>query len=126
MSEIRVLLVDDEEELIEAVEERLQLRGIRASSSTSGQDALGQLRECAFNVVVVDIRMPGMGGLELLDEIKKICPTTRVVLLTGRGSDHESKEGVARGAFDYLVKPVDIDHLITTLERAVAAGRDSA
>jgi DNA-binding NtrC family response regulator len=126
MSEIRVLLVDDEEELIEAIEERLNLRGIRASTSTSGPDALDQLNECAFNVVVVDIRMPGMGGLELLDEIKRKCPSTRVILLTGRGSEQESEEGLARGAFDYLVKPVDLDHLIATLERAVAAGRDSA
>jgi len=126
MSQVRVLLVDDETDLIEIVEERLRLRGIEAAVSNSGHDALARLRECEFNVVVVDVRMPTMGGLELLERIKKICPKTQVILLTGRGSEEESKMGIARGAFDYLIKPVNINDLIATLERAVTAGQSMA
>ena len=123
MSDVRVLLVDDETDLIEIIEERLHLRGIDAAVSNSGQDALSRLRKCAFNVVVVDVRMPTMGGLELLSRIKEICPNTQVILLTGRGSEEESKIGIARGAYEYLVKPVNINDLIATLERAVRAGQ---
>jgi DNA-binding NtrC family response regulator len=125
MSKVRVLLVDDEADLVEIIEERLHLRGIEAAVSSSGQDALTRMRECVFNVVVVDVRMPSMGGLELLGRIKKICPKTQVILLTGRGSEEESKIGLAQGAFDYLIKPVNINDLIATLERAVAAGQAS-
>lgn len=123
MSDVRVLLVDDETDLVEIIEERLHLRGIDAAVSDSGQDALNRLRRCPFNVVVVDVRMPNMGGLELLTRIKEVCPKTQVILLTGRGSEEESKIGIARGAFDYLVKPVNINDLIATLERAVRAGQ---
>jgi DNA-binding response OmpR family regulator len=66
--------------------------------------------------------MPNMSGLDLLSRIKEICPKTQVILLTGRGSEEESKIGIARGAFDYLIKPVNINDLIATLERAVRAG----
>ena len=121
MSDVRVLLVDDETDLIEIVQERLHLRGIDAAVSNSGQDALARLRKCTFNVVVVDVRMPNMSGLDLLSRIREICPKTQVILLTGRGSAFEDDGSIPLGAFDCLIKPVNIDDLIQKMQEALNA-----
>ena len=118
MSDFRVLLVDDEEELVSTVAERLELRGIEAEACTSGTAALQLLEQQEFDVVVVDVKMPGMDGLELLRRIKTIRPKSQVILLTGRGSGKESQRGLAEGAFDYLIKPINIDDLIEKMKQA--------
>jgi two-component system, OmpR family, response regulator CpxR len=123
MDPVRVLFVDDEEELVTAVVERLQLRGIRASGATSGSDALKKVEENGFEVLVLDVRMPGMGGFDVIRKIKHEHPDIEVVLLSGHGSTEDVDEGLRLGAFDYLQKPVDIEHLVDIIRRAAALHR---
>jgi DNA-binding NtrC family response regulator len=123
MDPVRVLFVDDEEELVAAVVERLQLRGIRASGATSGSDALKKVEENGFEVLVLDVRMPGMGGFDVIRKIKHKHPDIEVVLLSGHGSTEDVDEGLRLGAFDYLQKPVDIGHLVDIIHRAAALHR---
>ena len=123
MDPVRVLFVDDEEELVAAVVERLQLRGIHASGATSGSDALKKVEENGFEVVVLDVRMPGMGGFDVIQKIKHKHPDIEVVLLSGHGSAEDVDEGLRLGAFDYLQKPVDIGHLVDIVRRAAALHR---
>jgi DNA-binding response OmpR family regulator len=119
METFRVLLVDDEEELVSTIEERLQLRGIHAHAVTSGAKAVQFLETHDFDVIVVDVKMPGMDGLELLRRIKEIRPQAQVILLSGRGSEKESEAGMKEGAADYLIKPIDLDDLVDKMKRAI-------
>lgn len=120
MEPVSVLIVDDEEELVSALTERLELRGFVAAGATSGEEALAKLEAGSWDVVVVDIRMPGLGGLELTRRIRVEHPRTAVVLLTGRTSVEDAETGLSAGAFEYLAKPVAIE----TLEQVLAdAGR---
>lgn len=120
MEPMRVLIVDDEEELVSALTERLELRGFAAAGATSGAAALAAMEDASWDVVVVDIRMPGIGGFQLSREIRSAHPDTAVVLLTGRTSARDAEEGIAAGAFDYLVKPVPIEKLEQVLRAAAA------
>jgi len=117
--QLRVLVIDDEEELVSTVVERMALRKIEAYGAISAAEALRRLQEKQINVVVLDVKMPGMDGLELLKKIKKNHPAVQVILLTGRGSEKESEIGIAEGAFDYLIKPVNIEDLIGRMKEAV-------
>ena len=118
---LRVLFVDDEEELVSAVVERLQLRGIEAQGATAGADALKLIERETFDVVVVDVKMPGLGGLEIVRRVKAQHPGLQVILLSGHGSYADAEEGRHLGAFDYVEKPIDIEILIGILRNAVAA-----
>jgi DNA-binding response OmpR family regulator len=118
MDQLRVLVVDDEVELVQTLIERLQLRGIDAEGATTGSEAMERLEGREFDVVVLDVKMPGIDGLDLLRKIKKLRPTLNVILLTGRGSDRESQIGLGEGAFDYLVKPINIEDLIKRMKDA--------
>jgi DNA-binding NtrC family response regulator len=121
MAEYRVLLVDDEEEFVSALSERLMLRGIEVDSALNGEEALARLVEKDFEVVILDVMMPGLSGLEVLKQIKSTHPDTQVILLTGHGSTREGIEGMRLGAFDYLIKPVDIDEMLTKMKEAVGS-----
>ena len=123
MADYRVLLVDDEEEFVSALSERLRLRGIEADSALNGEEALARLVEKEFEVVILDVMMPGLGGLEVLRQIKLIHPNTQVILLTGHGSTREGIEGMRLGAFDYLIKPVDIEEMLAKMKEAAKAAR---
>ncbi|MGD8370199.1 MAG: response regulator [Syntrophobacterales bacterium] len=118
MAEYRVLLVDDEEEFVSALSERLMLRGIEVESALNGEEALARLVEKEFEVVILDVMMPGLGGLEVLRQIKSTYPDTQVILLTGHGSTREGIEGMRLGAFDYLIKPVDIEEMLEKMKEA--------
>lgn len=118
MAEYRVLLVDDEEEFVSALSERLMLRGIEVDSALNGEEALASLKEKEFEVVILDVMMPGLGGLEVLRQIKSTHPNTQVILLTGHGSTREGIEGMRLGAFDYLIKPVDIEEMLEKMKEA--------
>jgi DNA-binding NtrC family response regulator len=118
MAEYRVLLVDDEEEFVSALSERLMLRGIEVDSALNGEEALTKLVEKGFEVVILDVMMPGLGGLEVLRQIKSTYPNTQVILLTGHGSTREGIEGMRLGAFDYLIKPVDIEEMLEKMKEA--------
>lgn len=120
MSNLRVLLVDDEVELVETLAERLELRGIDAEVVTSGEDALRLLLDYTFDVVLLDVKMPGIDGLEVLKLIRRQRPATQVILITGHGSAEDGENGLHEGAFDYVVKPIDIDTLIGRMRDAAA------
>ena len=115
MEPLRVLIVDDEAELVSALEERLNLRGFQASGVTTGAAALSLLEETPFDVVLLDLKMPGVGGLEVISRIKEVQPGLQVILLTGWGSEEDAKKGKALGAYDYLMKPVKISDLVRIL-----------
>jgi len=121
MSGLRVLFVDDEEELVSAVVERLQLRGIDARGATKGVDALQLIEREIFDVVVADVKMPGLGGLEVVRQVRALHSGLQVVLLSGHGSHDDAEEGRRLGAFDYVEKPIDIEILIGILYKAAEA-----
>lgn len=123
MAEYSVLLVDDEEEFVSALSERLMLRGIEVDSALNGEEALARLVEKDFEVVILDVMMPGLGGLEVLRQIKSTHPNTQVILLTGHGSTREGIEGMRLGAFDYLIKPVDIEEMLAKMNEAATTAR---
>lgn len=116
-----ILLVDDKEEFISALSNRLLLHGMEVHTATKGEDALVMLQEKTADVVVLDVVMPGMGGLETLRRIKETYPHIQVILLTGHASTKEGIEGMRLGAFDYLMKPVDIEELIAKMKASIKA-----
>lgn len=118
MTTCNVLLVDDEVEFITSLAERLHLRGIAAKTAGSGQDALDLMETEFFHVVVLDVMMPGMDGLETLKAIKSRHPPTEVILLTAHACLDAALTGIESGAFDYMIKPVDIDELSFKLQDA--------
>jgi DNA-binding NtrC family response regulator len=118
---MKILIVDDEMEWLEALVERLALRGIEAVGVPTGAEAMAAVRREAFDVVLLDVKMPGMGGLKVLKAIKDALPDQKVILITGHGSRRDADEGVRLGAYDYLMKPVDIDTLLAILRRAAGS-----
>jgi len=120
MGRLRTLFVDDEEELVSAVVERLRIRDIDAHGAVGGSEALRKLEEEDFDVVVLDVRMPETSGLEVLRQLLRAKPSPEVILLSGHGSGEDAEEGMRLGAFDYLQKPVDIDRLVEVLRKAAA------
>ena len=121
MTTWKVLLVDDEEEFVTTLAERLELRGIEASIATTGREGLKRVDADPPHVVVLDVLMPGLGGLDVLEKIRTTHPRVKVILLTGRGSAYEDDERIPLGAFDYLTKPVNIDELIQKMRGALDA-----
>jgi DNA-binding NtrC family response regulator len=119
MDLFRVLVVDDEEDFLETLVNRLMRRNIDTTGVQSGEAALEQMKKKLFDVVILDIKMPGgMDGIETLREMKKIQPLAEVLLLTGHASVETSIEGMKLGAFDYLLKPVKLEELLTKLAQA--------
>jgi DNA-binding NtrC family response regulator len=116
----RVLLVDDEEEFVQALSERLALRDYDITTSLSGDDALEKIKQYNYDVVILDVAMPGIDGLEALREIKKIKPLTEVIMLTGQGTVEAAIEGMKLGAFDFLMKPCNTEDLDTKIKKAQA------
>ncbi len=114
-----MLLVDDEKEFVSTLAERLRLRGIQADEAVSGEEALRLISHTAPQVVVLDVMMPGMGGLEVLQRVKSTYPNIEVILLTGIGSTKEGMEGMRLGAFDFLMKPLQIEELIEKIRAAI-------
>ncbi len=112
MKMLKVLIIDDEEEFLETLADRFRLRGIQTKTAGDGESALNLIEEDPPEIVVLDVMMPGMGGLEVLKRIKQQHPQITVVLLTGRGSTKDGIQGMQLGAADYLMKPIDIDELI--------------
>jgi DNA-binding NtrC family response regulator len=119
MEEFRALIVDDETEFRETLVSRLQKRNLDVTGAASGEEALKIMKAKLFDVVILDIRMPGgMDGLEALKEMKKIQPLAEVLLLTGHASVESSIEGMKLGAFDYLLKPINLEDLMTKMAQA--------
>ena len=117
----KVLLVDDEVEFVTTLAERLKLRGMDVSIATDGKEALKRIDADRPQLVVLDVLMPGLGGLAVLDQIRTKDPQIKVILLTGRGSAQEDDHRIPQGPFDYLIKPVNIDDLIEKMREALNA-----
>jgi len=118
VEEIRVHLVDDEVEFLETLEKRLRKRNLQVSCSRSGEAALEFLVAHPVDVVVLDVKMAGMSGVQTLREIKRKAPLVEVIMLTGHANIEVAIEGMELGAFDYLMKPVDIDDLLFKVQDA--------
>ncbi len=119
MDTFSVLVVDDEKDFLETLVNRLKKRKIDTHGAKSGEDALKLIKNRPFDVVILDIKMPGgMDGIEALREIKKIQPLTEVILLTGHASVETSIEGMKLGAFDYVMKPVKLEELLPKMLQA--------
>jgi DNA-binding response OmpR family regulator len=118
---IQVLVVDDEVDFLNSFVMRLGLRGLEAHGVSTGAAALEYLADHAVDVVVLDVKMPGMDGLETLRQIRRQRPSVQVIVLTGHGSQEFSKIGLELGAFDYLIKPVKLDTVIERILKACPA-----
>ncbi len=118
MNEFKVLLVDDEKDFLETLCKRLAKRKLDVISANSGREAISKIEETPVDVVVLDVRMPGMNGIETLKEIKKIKPSIEVIMLTAHADVQVAIEGMELGAFDYLMKPMEIDDLLYKLQDA--------
>jgi DNA-binding NtrC family response regulator len=110
--------VDDEERYRTTLTKRLVERQLDATSVGSGQEALAELKRKLYDVVVLDVKMPGMDGIETLKEIKKTTPGVEVILLTGHASVDSAVDGMRLGAFDYLLKPCELEILLEKINGA--------
>ncbi len=123
-----VLLVDDEASFVETLSKRIAKRDLKVSTAFSGPEALEKLKAGGgasnFDVVILDVKMPGMDGLETLAAIKLKHPNVEVIMLTGHATVESAIEGMKAGAFDYLMKPCDIDLLLAKIDRAVVKKRE--
>ncbi len=121
MDKYKVLFIDDEEELVTTLVERLEYRGVDADFALSGPEAIEKMRESSYDVVVLDLKMPGMSGSEVMKIIKRDYPQLPVLLITGHGSLGEEQDEKPEGAFDYLEKPIDLKDLIEKMQEAVSS-----
>jgi len=115
---IRLLLVDDEAEFRQPLAKRLAKRGLDADQAANGNECLSILENKAMDVVVLDVKMPGPGGIEVLRHITAKYPRTEVILLTGQATASDGVEGIKSGAFDYLTKPIELEHLFNKILQA--------
>ena len=117
---MRILLIDDEKELVSTLAERLSLRGIEADWVCSGKDALKKIEEQAYDIAVVDIKMPHIGGIQLKRMIADRYPDMKFIFMTGHGSEEDFLAGTEEAGEEYyLVKPVAIEELIQKMQRAL-------
>jgi DNA-binding NtrC family response regulator len=120
---IRLLLVDDEEGYVNVLSNRMAKRNVDVTKALSGTAGIQALRKGDFDVAVVDLKMEDMDGIEVLKVFKKMVPSMPVIMLTGHGSEQAAREGMESRAFDYLIKPCDLEELIKKIREAVEAGR---
>ena len=118
METIRLLLVDDEDHFRQTLAKRLAKRGLASDQASDGNECLSILEKKAMDVVVVDVKMPGMTGIEVLRHITAKYPKTEVILLTGQATASDGVEGIKSGAFDYLMKPIELEHLFNKILQA--------
>jgi DNA-binding response OmpR family regulator len=118
MKEFKVLMVDDEEDFVKTLAERMQMRDLDSDVALSGEAALQIVEDQVPDVMVLDLKMPGIDGMEVLRRVRKAYPQVQVVILTGHGSEKDEAEARRLGAFAYLQKPVDIEKLMITLKNA--------
>lgn len=115
---IHLMLVDDEIDFRDAIARRLTKRGLSPRLAADGRECLEMLAACPADIVILDVKMPGMGGIEVLACIREKYPETEVIMLTGHASATDGVQGIKSGAFDYLTKPIELDHLIGKIRQA--------
>ncbi|KAF1075879.1 response regulator [Halodesulfovibrio sp. MK-HDV] len=118
MREIKLLLVDDEQDFVETLAERLRLRDFGSTVALDGETALSIVQEGVPDVMLLDIMMPGINGLEVLERVKENYPNVQVIIVTGHGGEKEKTRAMQLGAFAYMTKPVDFETLIITIMAA--------
>ncbi|MBL7213873.1 MAG: response regulator [Desulfobacteraceae bacterium] len=118
LDSLRVLLVDDEVEFVETLAKRMNKRNVKASGVNSGEEALEFLDQYPTDVVLLDVKMPGIDGIQALREIKERYPLIEVIMLTGHANVEVAIQGMELGAFDYLMKPMAIDDLLYKVQDA--------
>ncbi len=112
MSDMKIMLVDDEERFLSTTKRLFAKKGYDALTATSGMEALDLLQKHTVHVVILDVKMPGLDGVSTLREIKKLYPLVEVIMLTGHATVESAVDGLKSGAFDYVVKPCDIEELL--------------
>jgi DNA-binding NtrC family response regulator len=115
---IKLLFVDDEEKFLKGMSERLKLRDLLVHSFDNGHDALEAVKKEPYDVALIDLKMPGMHGEELLKKLKECIPAMEVIILTGHGSIESAKRTTRAGAYEYLQKPCELDELISAISTA--------
>jgi DNA-binding NtrC family response regulator len=126
MEKIKILLVDDEEEFVKSLAERIKMRKLGPEIALNGEEALEIVKDQVPDVMVLDLKMPGIDGMEVLRRVKKEYPDVQVIILTGHGSEKDEKDARRLGAFEYLNKPVDIDDIVQYIKRAYKSKIESA
>ncbi|MBF0474448.1 MAG: response regulator [Deltaproteobacteria bacterium] len=124
MDQFKILLVDDEEELVKTLAERIKLRDLDPQVALNGEQALLTFEHSVPDVMVLDLKMPGIDGMEVLRRVKKVHPEVQVIILTGHGSDRDADEARRLGAFDYMQKPVELEDLVRAMRSAYRKKRD--
>ncbi len=112
MNRIKVLIVDDEEELASLLAERLNLRSFDSDFAITSVDAIKSIENKLYDVAIIDVRLKGMNGIELMKLIMQIQPQIKVILFTGHGTEEEGRRGLALGASKYIVKPINLENLM--------------
>ena len=115
---IKLLLVDDEKDFIESLAERLQLRDFDVKTALNGDDAIKLVIENEFDIIILDVKMPGKSGIDTLKEIKNINQLSQVIMLTGHATVESAIQGMKLGAYDYIMKPTDAEELIKLINKA--------
>jgi len=118
MTKIHILLVDDEADFITTLAERMQLRGLTPQVALNGDEALQMVAKLPPDVMILDLKMPGIDGMEVLRRVKNKNPRVEIIILTGHGAEKDEDEARRLGAFEYLKKPVDIDELTQHIKNA--------
>jgi DNA-binding response OmpR family regulator len=115
---IRLLLVDDEEGYVKVLAKRMTRRNMEVMTALSGSEGIQRLRKQDFDVAILDLKMEDMDGIEVLRVFKKMVPDMPVIMLTGHGTEKAAREGLEMGAFDYLMKPCDLEELVEKIRAA--------
>jgi DNA-binding response OmpR family regulator len=115
---IRLLLVDDEEGYVKVLAKRMTRRNMEVMTALSGSEGIQRLRKQDFDVAILDLKMEDMDGIEVLKVFKKMVPDMPVIMLTGHGTEKAAREGLDMGAFDYLMKPCDLEELVEKIRAA--------
>lgn len=125
MKKMKILLVDDEQDFVETLSERMKMRDLSSEIALNGEEALKMVAEDTPDVMVLDLKMPGIDGMEVLQKVKKAYPDVQVIMLTGHGSEKDEEEARRLGAFEYLQKPTGVDKIVQTIKRAFKKFDDS-
>jgi len=120
---VRVLIVDDEVSYAQLLAKRMILRGVKATAVNSGREAVQTLRGNAFDAALLDLKMESMDGIETLKMFRVIDPRMKVIILTGHGGEAEARQCIKLGAFDYLVKPCELETIMSRIAKAAKAAR---
>ena len=123
MSDINILLIDDEQEFINALSERLEMRDLKSNTALDGEQALKIVGDQEPDIAILDLNMPGINGMDVLRRLRRSYPHVQVIIQTGHGNDLDEAEARELGVFDYLKKPVDIELLVDRIRAAAKALR---